>query len=239
MFSAISPSDLSAIWLTIKLAGLVTLILMIVGLPLAWWLSQTQSRWRAPVSALIALPLVLPPSVLGFYLLLAMGKGGPLGQLTELFGLGTLAFSFWGLVIGSLLYSMPFVIQPLQNAMQAIGSRPLEVAKTLGASPLDCFFSIVLPSIKPGLLTAAILGFAHTVGEFGLVLMIGGNIPGETQVVSVQIYEHVEALDYSRAHALSALMLIFAFVVLVLVYRFNEHASSLPLDRSRSKILSR
>lgn len=221
----LSETDLSVIWLTLKLATTVTILLLIIGTPIAWWLARTQSWLRGPVGAIVALPLVLPPTVLGFYLLLAMGPHGFIGQLTQQLGLGTLPFTFWGLVIGSLLYSMPFVVQPIQNAMTALGDRPLELAATLGAGPWDRFFTVVIPMAKPGFITATILGFAHTVGEFGVVLMIGGNIPGETRVVSVQIYDHVEALEYAQAHVLSAIMLIFSFVVLMGLYGFQRKNS--------------
>lgn len=210
--------DIQALLLTLKLAAVVTAALLVIGTPIAWWLSQTRSWLKGPVSAIVALPLVLPPSVLGFYLLVAMGPDGPIGAVTQAMNLGTLAFTFWGLVVGSLFYSLPFVVQPIQNAMESFGRRPLEAAATLGASPLDCFFTVVLPLAKPGLLTASVLGFAHTVGEFGLVLMIGGNIPGATQVASVQIYDHVEALDYAQAHALSVYLLVFSFLVLLFLY---------------------
>lgn len=216
-----SDADLTAIWLTIRLATTVTVLLLIIGTPIAWWLSRTRSVWRGPVAAIVALPLVLPPTVLGFYLLLAMGPDGIIGSTLALFGLPSLAFTFWGLVVASLFYSMPFVIQPIQNAMEAVDRRPLEVAATLGASPLDRFFSVLLPLAKPGFITAGVLGFAHTVGEFGIVLMIGGSIPGETRVVSVQIYDHVEALAYGDAHALAALLLIFSFIVLLGLYLFQ------------------
>ena len=217
----ISVSDLSAIWLTVKLATVVTLILLLIGTPVAWWLSRTRSAWKGPVGALVALPIVLPPTVLGFYLLVTLGPNGPIGQLTQALGLGVLPFTFAGLVVGSVLYSMPFVVQPLQNAFEAIGERPLEAAATLRAAPLDAFFSVALPLAKPGVLTATILGFAHTVGEFGVVLMIGGNIPGQTRVVSVQIYDHVEALEYTQAHWLSAGMVLFSFLVLLALYTLN------------------
>lgn len=220
-----TDADLAAIWLTLKLATVVTLLLLLIGTPIAWWLANCRSRWKHPVSALVALPIVLPPSVIGFYLLVFMGPHGPLGELTQSLGLGTLAFTFEGLVLASLVYSLPFVVQPIQNAIEAIGQRPLEVAATLRATPWDSFFTVVLPQARPGLLTAAILGFAHTVGEFGVVLMIGGNIPGETQVVSVQIYDHVEALNYQGAHELSLLMVVFSFVVLLALYTFNPRAS--------------
>jgi len=217
-----SAGDITALWLTLRLASLVTLLLLLLGTPLAWWLARTRSWWKGPVSAVVALPLVLPPTVLGFYLLLAMGPNGPVGQLTLALGVGTLPFTFWGLVVASMLYSLPFVVQPIQNAMEALGNRPLEVAATLRASPWDRFFSVVLPLTRPGFLTATILGFAHTVGEFGVVLMIGGNIPGATRVISVQLYDHVEALQYGQAHALSATLLLFSLVVLMVVYGFNR-----------------
>lgn len=214
----LTDSDLQAIWLTVRLAGIVTLILLAVGTPIAWWLARAKSWWKAPVGAVVALPLVLPPSVLGFYLLLAMGPHGPVGQLTQALGIGLLPFTFWGLVIASVFYSLPFMVQPLQAAFEAIGDRPLEVAATLRASPLDAFFTVAVPLALPGFLTASILTFAHTVGEFGVVLMIGGNIPGVTRVASVQIYDHVEALEYVQAHRLSAVMLIFSFLVLLVLY---------------------
>ncbi|MEO5343850.1 MAG: molybdate ABC transporter permease subunit [Gammaproteobacteria bacterium SHHR-1] len=217
-----SDADLAAIWLTLRLAGVTTLLLLLIGAPIAWWLAHTRSLWKGPVGALVALPLVLPPTVLGFYLLLAMGPQGPVGQFTQWLGIGLLPFSFAGLVVASVFYSLPFVVQPLQNAFEGLGSRPLEVAATLRAGPVDRLFSLVLPLTRSGWLSAAILGFAHTVGEFGVVLMIGGNIPGATQVISVQIYDHVEAMDYTQAHWLSASMLIFSFVVLLLLYSFNR-----------------
>ena len=213
----LNEADLSAIRLTIELAALTTAILLFVGTPVAWWLARTRSWWKSPVGAVVTLPLVLPPTVLGFYLLVAMGPSGFLGELTQALGLGLLPFTFPGLVIASVVYSMPFVVQPLQNAFEAIGSRPLEVAATLRASPLDTFFSVVVPLARPGFITAAILSFAHTVGEFGVVLMIGGNIPDETRVVSVQIYNRVEALEYREAHWLAGGMLLFSFVVLMAV----------------------
>lgn len=214
----LDASDLGAIWLTVKLASLTTLILLIVGTPIAWWLARTRSWLRGPVGAVVALPLVLPPTVIGFYLLIALGPNGWLGQATQALGLGSAVFSFTGLVIGSVIYSMPFVVQPLQNAFGAIGQRPLEVAATLRASPWDTFFHVVLPLARPGFITASILGFAHTVGEFGVVLMIGGNIPDKTRVVSVQIFDHVEAMAYSQAHWLAGAMLLFSFLVLLLLY---------------------
>ncbi|ENO85973.1 molybdate ABC transporter permease subunit [Thauera linaloolentis] len=204
-----------AIWLTLELAGLTTVLLLVIATPLAWWLSQTRSRWRAPIGALVTLPLVLPPTVLGFYLLVLMGPQGPLGQLTLALGWGTLSFTFTGLLIGSIVFSLPFAVQPIQHAFEAIGPRPLEAAATLRASPLDAFFTVALPLARPGLLTAAILSFAHTVGEFGVVLMIGGNIPGQTRVVSTQIYGHVEAMEYAQAHWLAGGMVAFSFVILL------------------------
>lgn len=213
-----SETDLSAIWLTLRLASVVTVILLLVGTPIAWWLARTRSMWKGPVGAVVALPLVLPPTVLGFYLLVAMGPNGPVGQLTQSLGLGVLPFTFPGLVIASVFYSLPFVVQPIQNAFEAMGERPLEVAASLRASPLDAFFSVVLPLARPGFITAAILGFAHTVGEFGVVLMIGGNIPDKTRVVSVQIYDHVEAMEYTEAHWLAGGMLVFSFLVLLALY---------------------
>jgi molybdate transport system permease protein len=216
-----SDADLEAIWLTLRLATLVTAVLLLIGTPIAWWLARTASWLKGPIGALVALPLVLPPTVIGFYLLLAMGPNGAVGQFTQALGLGRLPFTFWGLVVGSVFYSLPFVVQPIQNAFEAIGERPLEAAATLRASPWDRFFTVALPLARPGFVTAAILGFAHTVGEFGVVLMIGGNIPDQTRVVSVQIYNHVEALEYGQAHWLSAGMLLFCFAVLLALYVFN------------------
>ena len=209
---------LGALTLTLKLAGLTTLALLLLGTPLAWWLARTRSLLRGPAAALVALPLVLPPTVIGFYLLVTMGPGGPLGRLTQSLGLGLLPFTFAGLLLGSMIYSLPFVVQPLQNAFEAIGERPLEAAATLRASPLDTFFSVVLPLARPGYLSAAVMGFAHTVGEFGVVLMIGGNIPDKTRVLSVQIYDHVEALEYAQAHWLAGALLLFSFAVLLALY---------------------
>ncbi len=206
---------LDAIRLTVVLATSTTVVLLLLATPLAWWLSQTGSRWRSPISALVTLPLVLPPSVLGFYLLVAMGPQGPLGQLTQALGWGVLSFTFTGLLIGSVIFSLPFAVQPLQHAFESMGARPMEVAYTLRASPLDAFFFVALPLARPGLITAAILSFSHTVGEFGVVLMIGGNIPGKTRVVSTQIYGHVEAMEYTQAHWLAGGMLVFSFVVLL------------------------
>lgn len=214
----LDSSDVAAIRLTLELAALVTALLLVVGTPLAWWLARTRSRLRHAVGALVALPLVLPPTVIGFYLLLAMGPQGPLGRATDALGLGTLSFTFTGLVIGSVFYSLPFVVQPLQNAFEAVGDRPLEVAATLGAGPWDAFWSVVVPLARPGFVTGAILGFAHTIGEFGVVLMIGGNIPDRTRVVSTRIYDHVEAMEYAQAHWLAGGMLVFSFAVLLVLY---------------------
>jgi molybdate transport system permease protein len=211
----LTAEDWSAIRLTLELATLSTAILMLIGTPLAWWLAHTRSRWRGPISAVVALPLVLPPTVLGFYLLVSLGPRGPIGQLTEALGWGVLPFTFPGLVIGSVIYSTPFVIQPIQNAFAAMGERPMEVAATLRAGPLDRFLTVALPLARPGFLTAGVLGFAHTVGEFGVVLMLGGNIAGQTRVISIQIYNHVEALEYAQAHWLAGLLVVFAFLVLL------------------------
>jgi len=207
-----------AVWLTFKLASTTTLVLLLLGTPLAWWLASTRSWLKGPVSAVVALPLVLPPVVIGFYLLVLMGPKGPVGQLTQALGLGLLPFSFAGLVVGSIFYSLPFVVQPLANAFDALGRGPLEAAASLRASPLDTFFRVVLPLCKPAYLTAAVMGFAHTVGEFGIVLMLGGNIPGQTRVLSVQIYDHVEALEYSQAHWLAGGLMGFAFLVLLALH---------------------
>ena len=217
----LNESDWSAIRLSIELAGITTLLLLVIGTPVAWWLARTRSAWKGAVGAVVALPIVLPPTVIGFYLLVLMGPEGPVGRLTQALGLGVLPFSFAGLVVASLFYSLPFVVQPLQNAFEAIGERPLEAAATLRASPLDRFFSVVLPLARPGYLTAGVLGFAHTIGEFGVVLMIGGNTPGQPRVVSVQTYDHVEALEYAQAHWLAAAMLAFSFVVLLALYTLN------------------
>lgn len=218
----LTDSDWQALWLTARLAAVVTLILLCVGTPIAWWLARTRSAWRGPVGALVALPLVLPPSVLGFYLLLAMGPQGPLGQLTQALGLPPLTFTFAGLVVGSVLYSLPFMVQPLQSAFEAVGERPMEVAATLRASPIDAFFTVAVPLAAPGFVTASILTFAHTVGEFGVVLMIGGNLPGVSRVASVQIYDHVESLAYGQAHRLAAVLLVFSFVVLLALYGWRS-----------------
>lgn len=216
----------TTILLTIKLATIVTILLLLIGIPLAWWLSQTKCRLSPILEAVIALPIVLPPSVIGFYFLVAMGPSGPIGQLTQSFGLGTLPFTFKGLVLASMIYSLPFVVQPIQLALKNIDIRLLETAATLRASPLDRLLTVALPLAKPGVLTGDVLGFAHTVGEFGIVLMIGGNIPAETRVASVQIYEYVEALQYDQAHHLSALLLAFSFVCLFLLYTFNSNKES-------------
>ena len=213
-----SDEDLTALLLTLELATTVTIILLVFGAPVAWWLARTQSWLKGPLGAVVALPLVLPPTVLGFYLLLAMGPNGLIGQITQSVGIGSLAFTYPGLVLASVLYSLPFVVQPLQNAFEAIGDRPLEVAATLGAGRVKRFFYVGIPMARPGFFTAAVLGFAHTVGEFGVVLMIGGNIPGKTRVVSVQVYDHVEALAYGQAHQLAIILILFSFAVLLLIY---------------------
>lgn len=219
---ALGPADGEAIRTTLELAAVSTAILLVLGTPLAWWLARTPSRWRVPVEAVAALPLVLPPTVLGFYLLVILGPRGPVGALWEGLGGDRLVFSFPGLVVGSVLYSLPFVVQPLQNAFAALGERPLEVAATLRASPLDRFFSVAVPLARPGFLTATALAFAHTLGEFGVVLMVGGNIPGRTRVVSIAIYDHVEALEYGSAHVLAAGMLALSFFVLFALYALNR-----------------
>jgi molybdate transport system permease protein len=218
----LTEQDLMALWITLQLAGTTTLILLIIGTPLAWWLARSKFRLKVIVEAVVALPLVLPPTVLGFYLLISLGPQGPLGGLMQSLGGQSLAFTFTGLVIGSVFYSLPFVVQPLQAAFGAIGYRPLEVAATLRASPLDRFFTVVVPLARPGYLTATVLGFAHTVGEFGVVLMIGGNIPGETQVLSIAIYDHVEALEYGQAHWLAGGLLLLCFLLLLAVYSVNR-----------------
>jgi len=218
----LNESDLMALAITLRLALISTLILLLLGTPLAWWLARTHWRFKFLLEAVVALPLVLPPTVLGFYLLVALGPNGPVGGLMEALGGKPLAFTFSGLVIGSVIYSMPFVIQPLQGAFAAIGQRPLEVAATLRASPLDRFFTIAIPLARPGFITAAVLGFAHTVGEFGVVLMIGGNIPGETQVLSIAIYDHVEGMEYVHAHWLSGGLLLMSFFMLIGVYALNR-----------------
>lgn len=217
----LSAGDLQAIWLTVRLAAIVTAILLLLGTPIAWWLARAQTWWKKPIGAVVALPLVLPPSVLGFYLLLVMGPQGPVGHLTQSLGIGLLPFTFWGLVVASVFYSLPFMVQPLQAAFEELGDRPLEVAATLRASPLDTFFSVVVPQALPGFMTASILTFAHTVGEFGVVLMIGGNLPGVTRVASVQIYDHVEALEYAQAHRVALVMLLFSFLGLLGMYMWR------------------
>ncbi|HEY9104261.1 molybdate ABC transporter permease subunit [Chitinimonas sp.] len=217
----LTHDDWAAIWLTLKLATTTTVFLLLLGTPLAWWLARARGWFSQVVGALVTMPLVLPPTVLGFYMLVVMGSRGVVGQFTEHLGLGLLPFTFAGLVIASVLYSLPFAVQPLQQALRAIGTRPLEVAATLRASPFDTFFSVVLPLAKPGLITATVMSFAHTVGEFGVVLMIGGNIPDKTRVISVQIYDHVEALEYTQAHWLAGGMLAFSFLVLLALHRLN------------------
>ena len=217
--------DISALFVTLKLASVSTIILLLIGTPIAWWLSQTRFKFKVIFEAIIALPLVLPPTVLGFYLLITLGSNGPVGKLLESLGGSSIAFTFSGLVVGSVIYSIPFVVQPLQNSFSGIGSRPLEVAATLGASPLDRFFTVAVPLARSGFMTAAVLGFAHTVGEFGVVLMIGGNIPGETGVLSIAIYDHVEAMEYGQAHWLSGGLLILSFIMLLFVYLFNRRFS--------------
>jgi molybdate transport system permease protein len=218
----ISPDAWQAIGLTLQLATATTVVLLLIATPLAWWLSQTESSLRAPIGALVTLPLVLPPTVLGFYILIVLGPEGLIGEITQALGLGLMSFSFSGLLIGSVIFSLPFAVQPIQYAFEAIGRRPMEVAATLRARPIDAFFSVALPLAKPGLLTATVLTFAHTVGEFGVVLMIGGNIPGETRVVSTQIYGHVEAMEYRQAHGLAAGMVMFSFVVLIALARLKK-----------------
>lgn len=218
----LTEADVSALLLTLKLALVTTSILLVIGAPLAWWLARTRWRYKFIIDAVVALPLVLPPTVLGFYLLIVLGPNGPLGSMVSYFGGGTLVFSFSGLVIGSVIYSMPFVIQPLQDAFHNIGQRPMEVAATLRATPLDRFFSVAVPLARPGFFTATILGFAHTLGEFGVVLMIGGNIPGVTQVASIAIYDHVESLEYAQAHGLAGFLLGLSFLLLVTVYGLNR-----------------
>ena len=217
--------DISAIIVTIKLASLSTAILILIGTPLAWWLSQTRFKFKVIIEAFIALPLILPPTVLGFYLLLTLGPNGPIGGFLESLGGSSIAFTFSGLVVGSVIYSLPFVVQPLQNSFSSVGRQSMEVAATLGASKIDRFFTVAVPSARSGFITAAVLGFAHTIGEFGIVLMIGGNIPGETGVLSIAIYDHVETMEYGKAHWLSAGLLIMSFLMLVFVYVFNRHFS--------------
>jgi molybdate transport system permease protein len=216
--------DLEPLWLSLRLAAVTTAVLLCCGTPLAWWLAHSRARGRILVDALVALPLVLPPTVLGFYLLLLLGPKGPIGGLIEALGGPRLVFSFPGLVIGSVLFSLPFVVQPLRDAFRALGRGPLEIAATLGAGPLDRFFTVVVPLTRPAFVTAATLGFAHTVGEFGVVLMIGGNIPGATQVVSIAIYDHVEQLEYADAHLLSGLLLGFSLLVLLGVHALQARS---------------
>jgi molybdate transport system permease protein len=218
----LSENDINAIFLTLKLASVTTISLLLIGTPLAWWLARSKFKFKFLIEAIIAMPLVLPPTVLGFYLLITLGPNCVIGKVVESLGLAPLAFSFNGLVIGSIFYSLPFVVQPLQNAFYSIGRRPLEVAASLGASPIDSFLTIALPLAKPGFITASVLGFAHTLGEFGVVLMIGGNIPGETQVLSIAIYDNVEALEYSQAHILSGGLLVLSFVLLMIIYGVNR-----------------
>ena len=217
--------DLSALLVTIKLASITTVILILVGTPIAWWLSQTRFKFKAVIEAIIALPLILPPTVLGFYLLMTLGTNGPVGGLLESLGGSSIAFTFTGLVVGSVIYSLPFVVQPLQNSFGSIGKQPMEVAATLGASKLDRFFTVAVPLARSGFITAIVLGFAHTVGEFGVVLMIGGNIPGETGVLSIAIYDHVEAMEYGQAHILAGGLLVLSFIMLLVVYTFNRRFS--------------
>ena len=217
--------DLSALLVTIKLASITTIILILVGTPIAWWLSQTRFKFKAVIEAIIALPLILPPTVLGFYLLMTLGTNGPIGNFLESLGGSSIAFTFTGLVVGSVIYSLPFVVQPLQNSFGSIGKQPMEVAATLGASQLDRFFTVAVPLARSGFITASVLGFAHTVGEFGVVLMIGGNIPGETGVLSIAIYDHVEAMEYGQAHILAGGLLVLSFVMLLIVYISNRRFS--------------
>jgi molybdate transport system permease protein len=222
--------DISALLVTIKLASITTVILILIGTPIAWWLSQTRFKFKAVIEAIIALPLILPPTVLGFYLLMTLGTNGPIGNFLESLGGSSIAFTFTGLVVGSVIYSLPFVVQPLQNSFSSIGKRPMEVAATLGASGLDRFFTVAVPLARSGFITASVLGFAHTVGEFGVVLMIGGNIPGETGVLSIAIYDHVEAMEYGQAHVLAGGLLVLSFFILLFVYIFNRQFSIMRSD---------
>ena len=222
--------DLSALLVTIKLASITTVILILVGTPIAWWLSQTRFKFKAVIEAILALPLILPPTVLGFYLLMTLGTNGPIGNFLESLGGSSIAFTFTGLVVGSVIYSLPFVVQPLQNSFSSIGKQPMEVAATLGASKLDRFFTVAVPLARSGFITASVLGFAHTVGEFGVVLMIGGNIPGETGVLSIAIYDHVEAMEYGQAHVLAGGLLVLSFVMLLVVYIFNHRFSIMRIN---------
>ncbi len=226
----LTPADLSALLLTFNVATIATVLMLLLGTPLAWWLARTRSSWKGFINAVVALPLVLPPTVLGFYLLVVMGPAGTIGKFTTWLGLGTLPFTFPGLIVASVLYSLPFVVQPLQASFTSINEQALEAAATLRASPWDTFFSVVVPLAKPGFLTAGILGFTHTVGEFGVVLMVGGNIPDRTRVVSVQIYNHVEALEYTEAHWLAGVLLLFSFSVLLVLYTvLKTHPVAHPL----------
>lgn len=220
--------DWTTVTLTLRLALVTTLLLLILGMPLAWWLARTRSRFKSVVAALVAMPLVLPPTVLGFYLLVLLGPKGPVGQAMQSVGLDTLPFTFEGLVIASVLYSLPFMVQPLQGAFESVGRGLWEAAATLRASPLDRFFTVVLPLSRAGLVSALVLTFAHTVGEFGVVLMIGGNIPGETKVLSVAIYDHVESLEYTQAHILSAGLLLFSFLIMLVLYGVNQRMQRQP-----------
>ena len=222
--------DISALLVTLKLASITTVILILVGTPIAWWLSQTRFKFKAVIEAIIALPLILPPTVLGFYLLMTLGTNGPIGNFLESLGGSSIAFTFTGLVVGSVIYSLPFVVQPLQNSFGSIGKQPMEVAATLGATKLDRFFTVAVPLARSGFITASVLGFAHTVGEFGVVLMIGGNIPGETGVLSIAIYDHVEAMEYGQAHVLAGGLLVLSFVMLLIVYIFNGRFSIMRSD---------
>ncbi len=222
-----SPDLWQALWLTVKLATLTTIILLIVGTPLAWWLARHRSFWGEVVASLVAMPLVLPPTVLGFYLLMLLGPQGPGGAIASIWNARTLAFSFTGLVIGSVIYSLPFVVQPIRNAFVAMGERPLEVAATLRATPWQAFWRVAVPLARPGFLTGAILGFAHTVGEFGVVLMIGGNIPGETKVLSVAIYDFVETGEWAQAHLLSAVMVLFALSIILAMSLIEKRSARL------------
>lgn len=217
-----SDADLAALRVTLQLAGISTAILLILGTPLAWWLAQSRWRFKFLIEAVVALPLVLPPTVLGFYLLVALGPHGIIGKIVAALGAPPLPFSFAGLVVGSVVYSLPFVIQPLQNAFSLMGSGPMETAATLRASPWDRFFSIAIPMARPGFLTATVLGFAHAIGEFGVVLMIGGNIPNQTRVIAIAIYDHVESMNYGQAHTLSATLLGLSFTLLLCVYGLNR-----------------
>lgn len=223
MGSVLAQTDLAPLLLSLQLAFVTTLVLLILGVPLAWWLAYARTRWVILADAVVALPLVLPPTVLGFYLLILMGPAGLLGRFWLQVSGQSLAFSFSGLVLASCLYSLPFVVQPLRDAFVALGREPLAVAATLGAGPLDRFFTVALPMSSRGVISAAVLGFAHTLGEFGVVLMVGGNIPGKTRVVSIAIYDHVETLDYAQAHQLSLLLLVLSLLMLVPVYWLNRH----------------